>query len=166
MSIKKYLKILLIVLLSIFVIYIIYAFTLEERVLMTKKIENYIPIYAKMDKKNTHRGFHNDGELLEKIYFSEKQANNFINSAEKNSNWRQLPITERLHNKVCKHAIDEEMNIPEVSNGYWFVLDRHSVAKDKYNEKDIFNEDRYSYNFTIAVFDIEQNVLYIYELDT
>lgn len=166
MSIKKYLKILLIVLLSIFVIYIIYAFTLEERVLMTKKIENYIPIYAKMDKKNTHGGFHNDGELLEKIYFSEKQANNFINSAEKNSNWRKLPITERLHNKVCKYAIDEEMNIPEISNGYWFVLDRHSAAKSKYNEKDIFKEDRYSYNFTVAVFDIDKNVLYIYELDT
>ena len=58
------------------------------------------------------------------------------------------------------------MNIPEISNGYWFVLDRHSAAKSKYNEKDIFKEDRYSYNFTVAVFDIDKNVLYIYELDT
>lgn len=32
------------------------------------------------------------------------------------------------------------MNIPEVTNGYWFVLDRHSKAKDKYNEEDILKK--------------------------
>lgn len=166
MNMKKCLKILLISLLSLFVIYLIYAFTLEERVLMSIEIENYIPIFAKMDKKNTHGGVRNEGELLEKIYFSEKQANNFVNRAKENTNWRELPITERLHNKVCKYAIDEDMNIPEVSNGYWFVLDRHSKAKDKYNEEDIFEEDRHSNNFTVAVFDIDAKILYIYELDT
>lgn len=166
MNIKKCLKILSITLLSLFVIYLIYAFTLEERVWMSIEIENYIPIFAKMDKKNTHGGFHNDGELLEKIYFSEKQANNFINRAKENANWRELPITERLHNKVCKYAMDEDMNIPEVSNGYWFISDRHSRAKDKYNSEELFNEDRHSYNFTVAVFDTDSNILYIYELDT
>ncbi len=166
MKIKRYFKILLVALFVLFVIYLIYAFTLEERVLMSAEIENYIPIFAKMDRKNTHGGFHNDGELLEKIYFSENQANNFINKVEENVNWRKLPITERLYNKVCKSAIEEEMNIPEVSNGYWFVLDRHSEAKDKYNEKDIFDDERHSYNFTVAVFDMDRNILYIYELDT
>lgn len=166
MNIKKSLKILLISLLSVFVIYLIYAFTLEERVLMSIEIENYIPIFAKKDKKNTHGGFHNDGELLEKIYFSEKQADNFVNRAKKNVNWRELPITERLYNKVCKYAIDEDMNIPEVNNGYWFVLDRHSRARDKYNSEELFKEDRHSYNFTVAVFDTDEDILYIYELDT
>ncbi len=75
----------------------------------------------------------NEGELLEKIYFSEKQANNFVNRAKENTNWRELPITKRLHNKVCKYAMDE---------------------------------DRHSYNFTVAVFDTDSNILYIYELDT
>ena len=150
MNIKKCLKILLITLLSLFVVYLIYAFTLEERVWMSIKIENYIPIFAK----------------IERIYFSEKQANNFVKKLKENNNWRELPITERLHNKVCKYAIDEDMNIPEVSNGYWFVLDRHSEAKDKYNEDDIFNEGRHANNFTVAVFDTDEKILYIYELDT
>lgn len=79
MNIKKCLKILSITLLSLFIIYLIYAFTLEERVWMSIEIENYIPIFAKMDKKDTHGGMLNEGELLEKIYFSEKQANNFVN---------------------------------------------------------------------------------------
>lgn len=166
MNIKKYLKILLISLLSLFVIYLIYAFTLEERVWMSIEIENYIPIFAKIDKKDTHGGMLNEGELLEKIYFSEKQANNFVNRLKENTNWRELPITERLHNKVCKYAIDEDMNIPEVGNGYWFVLDRYSKAEDKYNEDNIFDEGRHSNNFTVAVFDIDAKILYIYELDT
>lgn len=166
MNIKKCLKILLIALLSLFVIYLIYAFTLEERILMSIEIENYIPIFAKMDKKDTHGGMLNEGELLEKIYFSEKQSNNFINRIKENANWKELPMTERLHNKVCKYSIDEEMNIPEVNNGYWFLLDRHSKAKDKYNVEDLFDENRHSYNFTVAVFDTDVNILYIYELDT
>lgn len=166
MNIKKCLKILLITLLSLFVIYLIYAFTLEERVWMSIEIENYIPIFAKMDKKDTHGGMLNEGELLEKIYFSEKQANNFVNRLKENTNWRELPITERLYNKVCKYAMDEDMNIPEVSNGYWFISDRHSRAKDKYSSEELFNEDRHSYNFTVAVFDTDEKILYIYELDT
>ena len=166
MNIKKCLKILLISLLLLFIIYLIYAFTLEERVLMSIEIENYIPIFAKMDKKDTQGGMLNEGELLERIYFSEKQANNFVKRVKENNNWRELPITERLHNKVCKYAIDEDMNIPEVSNGYWFVLDRHSEAKDKYNEDDIFDEGRHSNNFTVAVFDTDVKILYIYEIDT
>ena len=87
-------------------------------------------------------------------------------TSKENANWKELPITERLYNKVCKYAIDEDMNVPEVSNGYWFVLDRHSKAKDKYNEEEIFEEDRHSNNFTVAVFDIDAKILYIYEIDT
>ena len=75
-------------------------------------------------------------------------------------------LEERLSNKVCKYAMVDDMNIPEVDKGYWFVLDRHSETKDKYNEKDIFDEDRHSYNFTVAVFDTDKNILYVYELDT
>lgn len=163
---KKILKILLIAVIFLFITYLLYAFTLEERVLLSIKIENYIPIFAKTDKEDTHGGFRNEGELLKKIYFSEKQANNFVEQVKENANWRELPITERLYNKVCKYAMDKNMNIPEVSDGYWFVLDRHSESKDKYNEGNIFDVNRHSYNFTVAVFDTDKNILYVYELDT
>lgn len=166
MNIKKFLKILLKTFMFLFITYLIYAFTLEERVILSIQIENYVPIFAKVDEKDTHGGFRNEGELLEKIYFSERQANNFVEQAQKNTNWRELPMTERLFNKVCKYAMEKDMNVPEVINGYWFVLDRHNETKDKYNEKDIFDEDRHSYNFTVAVFDVDKNILYVYELDT
>lgn len=166
MNIKKILKILSSVFIVLFIIYLIYAFTLEERVLLSIQIENYVPIFAKLDEKDTHSGFRNEGELLKKIYFSERQAKNFIEQVKKKDSWREVPMTERLSNKVCKYAMVDDMNIPEVDKGYWFVLDRHSETKDKYNEKDIFDEDRHSYNFTVAVFDTDKNILYVYELDT
>lgn len=166
MNIKKILKILSIVFIVLFIIYLIYAFTLEERVLLSMQLENYVPIFAKLDEKNTHSGFRNEGETLKRIYFSERQANNFIEQVKKKNSWRELPMTERLFNKVCKYAMVDNMNIPKVDKGYWFVFDRHSEAKDKYNEKDIFDENRHSYNFTVAVFDSDNNILYIYELDT
>ena len=40
---------------------------------MSIEIETYIPIFAKMEEKDNHGGFHGDGESLAKIYFSEKK---------------------------------------------------------------------------------------------
>ena len=166
MNMKKVLKTILFIIIALFTIYLVYAFTLEDKVVLSKKIENNIPIFARSEIKDTHGGFLNEGELLEKIYFSEGQANNFAENVKKNNHWRELPMTERLYNKVFQYAMSPDMNIPEVNKGYWFVLDRHSEAIDKYNETEIFEENRHSYNFTVAVFDTDKNILYIYELDT
>ena len=57
------------------------------------------------------------------------------------------------------------MEIPEVKNGYWFYLDRGSDAIDKYDENFMYKE-RYSHNYSVAVFDKDVNILYYYELDT
>ena len=162
---KKFFKTFCLVILIVFILYIVYAFTIEEKVHMSKKIEVYIPLFAKMEEKDYHGGFHGDGESLAKIYFSEGQAEKFIEKINKNEHWRKLPMTEDIRNYTSKGAY-EGTEIPLIENGYWFVLDRHSKATNKYNELDIFNEGRYSLNFTVAVFDIDTNILYCYEEDT
>lgn len=162
----KIFKYVIIVILILFIIYLIYGFTLEERMLMSKEIEVFIPVLAKMEDKDTHGGFHGDGEQLATFYLSDKQVKKMEKKIKQNENWRELPMTEILFNSVCRHANEEHMNIPEVKNGYWFVLDRHSKATNKYNEYGIFEENRYSNNFTVAVLDIENNILYYFELDT
>lgn len=48
---------------------------------------------------------------------------------------------------------------------HWFYLDRSSEATDKYDENDMYN-GRHSHNYSVAVFDINDNILYYYELDT
>lgn len=81
----------------------------------------------------------------------------------RNEHWRELPLPEILIDATG--TFDKELKIPEIENGYWFYLDRNIEATDKYNENDMYN-GRYSYNYSIAVFDSDANILYYYELDT
>ena len=120
-------------------------------------------MFAKMEEKDTHGGFHGDGESLVKICFSDEQAEKFISKIENNIHWNKLSIDEILQTCITNNSI-EDMSIPFVKNGYWFFLDRHSEATDKYNYNDMFN--RASSNYSIAIFDIKSNILYIYSLDT
>ena len=160
---KKFLKrACLIILLSI-ISYIIYLQTLYDYNFYSSLIEIPIPIFVKMEEKDTHGGFHGDGETLVKVFFSDKQAEKFIRKIDKNIHWDKLPMKDILQTCI-NNNITDEISVPIIENGYWFFLDRHSKATDKYNYNDMF--DRASSNYSIAIFDIDSNVLYIYSLDT
>ena len=47
---------------------------------------------------------------------------------------------------------------PEVENGYYLLIDRQNDAQDIL--------DRHSFNFTVAVFDSDENTLHYGKLDT
>ena len=49
--------------------------------------------------------------------------------------------------------------VPDIQNGYYRLIDRHSDR-----ETDIL--DRYSFNFTVGLYDTDNNTLYFCELDT
>ena len=57
-----------------------------------------------------------------------------------------------------------EGSVPLVERGCWFFLDRHDQATDPADDSGL--HDRYSWNFTAAIFDADTNVLYYLELDT
>ena len=120
-------------------------------------------MFAKIEEKDTHGGFHGDGEALVKVYFSDKQAEKFIRKIDKNIHWNKLPMKDILQTCINNNTTDE-ISVPIIENGYWFFLDRHIKATNKYNYYDMF--DRASSNYSIAIFDIDSNVLYIYSLDT
>lgn len=52
----------------------------------------------------------------------------------------------------------------DISTGIYYVRDRFAENYPKEKDKDI--NSRGSYNVTVAIFDYEKNILYIYELDT
>ena len=160
---KKFFKRACLIILLLIIAYIIYLQTLYDYNFYSSLIEIPIPIFAKIEEKDTHGGFHGDGETLAKFYFSDKQAQNFTSNISNNSHWNEFPIPETLQH--CAYdSIDEDIKIPFINNGYWFFLDRHSKATDKYNYYEMFG--RASSNYSIAVFDIDSNILYIYSLDT
>ena len=160
---NKFLKKLCLIILLLIIVYIIYLYTFYDYNFYSSIIETPIPMFAKIEEKDTHGGFHGDGEALVKVYFSDKQAEKFIRKIDKNIHWNKLPMKDIL--QTClNNNITDGISVPIIENGYWFFLDRHIKATNKYNYYDMF--DRASSNYSIAIFDIDSNVLYIYSLDT
>ncbi len=54
--------------------------------------------------------------------------------------------------------------LPEIKNGYWYFYDRHMDSVGHKDESEFLN--RTSYNYTVAVYDSDEDVLYYFELDT
>lgn len=132
---------------------------------ISRRIGILVPFSTELEFKDSHDCFHGDGECLAKISFDNGQAKKFEKKIEKNCRWNRLPMPEILQDKVSLEA-EEGMNMPVVKRGYYYFLDRHSQVNDKYNPCDIDEKSRASWNFTVAVFDTDENILYYYELDT
>ena len=124
-----------------------------------------------ISSKDTHGGFLGDG-IKETIYKCDKT---FDTSGIKR-NWKKLPFSENLNIKLyggtIKNGIQypekEDYPIPKIKNGYYYFIDQYSREykdiKNIYSDEKLLN--RYSYNFTLTVYDIDKNILYFYELDT
>lgn len=160
---NKFLKRLCLIILLLIIVYIIYLYTFYDYNFYSSLIETPIPMFAKIEEKDTHGGFHGDGEALVKVYFSDKQAEKFIRKIDKNIHWYKLPMKDIIQTCI-NNNITDEISVPIIENGHWFFLDRHSKATDKYNYYEMFG--RASSNYSIAIFDIDSNILYIYSLDT
>lgn len=115
---------------------------------------------------NTHRGF-----LGDKSYFVMMKCLD-LNSEKLSKNWKKLPLNDELNTAMemiqctddeCKNVY-ERYEIPNIKNGYYYFLDRHSESKDRYDSSDLNN--RFSWNFTLALLDVDKNIIYYYELDT
>ena len=161
-------KIIIIVVIGVFLIFsarIALSIKYGRHISVSRNIGITIPFSTEIECKDSHGGFHGDGECVIKVYFSDEQAIKFKNKIDKNSHWKQLPMPERLQ-EVVGARMDKDMYVPIIENGYYFFVDRHSEADDKFNPNEMFEEFRASSNYTVAVFDIDENILYYYELDT
>lgn len=113
-----------------------------------------------IEQKDTHGGFLGDGD-----YYAKIKCNNFSLTSE----WNELPLSnnikeimnmEQCDDKGC-HNVYDKYNIPNISNGYYYFIDRYNMSHD-----DTDLNSRGSYNFSLAIYDINTNFIYYYELDT
>ena len=118
--------------------------------------------------KDTHGGFLGDGDYIAVLDCN----NNFNNMKKKLLSWNKLPLSENLQLIMYggkKDGMEYEYNlalenkIPEIKNGYYYFINRHRDASSKQSD-DIFNH--YSFNFTLAMYDLDTNKLYYYKFDT
>lgn len=112
---------------------------------------------------DSHSGFMGDG-----AYFAKISCSSNIEFDE----WKELPLSTEINDaleieicddKECKNVFDK-YNIPDVENGYYYFVDRHSMASDKKSDVDLNN--RSSYNYSIGIYDSDTNILYFYEFDS
>ena len=118
--------------------------------------------------RDTHGGFHGDGEYFSKIKCEK------IKSDDLSDIWVKYPLSEQLDiatnmeqcdSKNCK-SIYEKYGIPtNIAKGYYYFTDRHpDNYSDRHNDVNVNN--RASYNYSLAILDLENSTIYYYELDT
>jgi hypothetical protein len=116
-------------------------------------------------QEDSHGGFHGDGSAFTVLTF-DAEARKTLEGEISGCCWHPLPMTENVAQAVECLALDETgaRLIPEVEQGYYYFQDRHSDSQNPADDSALF--DRYSYNFTLAVYDSEIGTLYYYEEDT
>jgi len=140
---------------------------------ISKTIGVDVSVGEVISKSDSHGGFHGDGYTVIEIQLNDTSISDQIKD---NEDWNTLPLTENLTALVYGvqtesssvgpmiHSGDGAPVIPEVENGYYYFLDRHSQSTNPEDDSGVL--DRASYNFTIAIFDTDQQTLYYMELDT
>ena len=115
---------------------------------------------------NTYSG--GEGTSCIAVTFDDDTILNLIKS---NANWEAFPLDETLQtlvygiengtSKEGPFLADENGDpvVPEIQNGYYLLIDRHSDTKTKILE-------RGSFNFTVGLYDTDNNTLYCCKLDT
>ena len=125
--------------------------------------------------RDSHGGFHGDGVRFVVLDCSSHPMGEEIAA---NDRWRPLPVSENVGillyggpgwAPVVKiddydRGVYDEPLFPEVTNGWYYFYDRHDNARDPYSDANVLN--RYSYNFTVAVYDRDTDTLYFCKLDT
>lgn len=77
--------------------------------------------------------------------------------------WHALPLTENLAGQVPR-INGEAACALEAEKGYYYFRDRHSEAEHDWDEEPIMG--RFSWNFTLAVYDTDTRTLHFLKLDT
>lgn len=103
--------------------------------------------------EDTHGGFHGDGKTSAEIAIDglEEELSNA-------SGWRALPPSENAAQAFRLCGMDTP---PEA--GFYYLCDRQNDG-DPYDDSQL--HQRYSWNFTAAVYDSEAGRLYYYKFDT
>ena len=126
---------------------------------------------SEISRYDTHSG-NGDGTSCIALSFSD---DTILEEVKGNTDWKTFPLDETAKalaygvedetSKTGPYLTDENGNplVPEIHSGYYRLIDRQA-ENSKSAGADILN--RYSFNFTLGLYDTDTNTLYFCELDT
>ena len=127
-----------------------------------------------ISSEDTHGGFPAEGYT--KVVYNCGKEFDTTNIEKK---WKKLPFSENLNIKLyggaTKYGIQylerEEKNyiIPKIENGYYYFIDQYS--REYKDTNDIYSDEklignRYSTYYSLTVYDMDNDVLYYYDMNT
>lgn len=103
-----------------------------------------------LEASDTHGGFHGDGDTFVKIRGT--------CTVPDSPHWQPLPAVGQAEQALSQSPI------PEVEKGWYYVWDRHYQSTDPASGAALLAHG--SRNYTLAVYDEPNRILYYYKLDT
>ena len=125
--------------------------------------------YTIVEEEDTHGGFHGDGSY----YLILDCSKNSSQVHEAIKEWKELPLSDNLDLVMYGGEIGgvnyaynfaEDAHLPTIQNGVYKFVDRHSSSVDQSDDTNLL--DRASFNFSIAVYDLDTDTMYYFEKDT
>ena len=132
-----------------------------------------------ISETDTHGGFHGDGLALF-VYGLEDDS--MLEEIKNSPEWKSLPFGKMEEVFLYGvHAVEEdgmerqdgpyfvfnnqrEPIVPRIENGFVKVIDRHSEGNGQTDCETIF--ERASINLTVMIYDTDEKLLYICDMDT
>jgi hypothetical protein len=129
-----------------------------------------------LSNEDTHGGFLGDGDTYVELSFDNDSGTALADAIAVNTDWCAFPLSDNLQ-AVVYGRIDGDAQygpfitddndatiIPMIEHGYYLFYDRNDECYNPKDDTELLN--RSSMNFTIALYDTDNNKLYYYELDT
>lgn len=134
---------------------------------------NTIEIFSNLnvteEKITGKNGGHFDGTIYQKYELNDDELDEIIRTIKDNSHWKKGALSNELKEELRHiHSFDKNNPMFDIDNGYFFFKDKHADAVPSQiyvYDKEIINK-RYSYNYILAALDVENKVLYYFQLDT
>ena len=131
---------------------------------VARKLDIVLPQPAAVTSGDSHGGFHGDfhgdGLLHMELTFSQEDAL-AVEEAVSSAGWSLFPMEPELEERLYPDGAgaSDWPDWPVPARGWWYLEDRQEDETE-----DMWQ--RYSYNYTFAVYDPDTGILYYQELDT
>lgn len=126
------------------------------------EFDTYVQQGTVVTNTDTHGGFLGDGDTYIKVVYDEKIGRDMQTKLSNDEDWNPLPLTDNLKRAAVRYC---HYAIPHLSeNGFYYFYDRSSESNNPKDDSPVMN--RFSCNFTLAIYDNEENALYWFEYDT
>ncbi|MBR3841463.1 MAG: hypothetical protein IKM20_10035 [Erysipelotrichales bacterium] len=91
-----------------------------------------------------------------KIEYTELEGENILANIQSSEEWKELPLPPNLYKKLyINRTFHNEYDfLEEVENGYYYFRNKN------YEDIDDFYNDGYSYNIIVAIYDVDNRIMY------